>query len=129
MAPYEALYGRRCHSLVGWFEPGEAGLLGIELVRDALEKVKLIHERLCTKQSRQKSYVDWKVHDVAFMEGEKYNADPSHILDFSSVQLDENMAYEEESMAILDRQIQKLRSKNIALVKVQWRGQSVDNAT
>ena len=28
MAPYEALYGRRCRSLVGWFEVGEAALIG-----------------------------------------------------------------------------------------------------
>jgi len=32
MAPYEALYGRRCQSPVGWFEPGEAQLLGTNLV-------------------------------------------------------------------------------------------------
>ena len=28
MAPYEALYGRRCRSSVGWFEVGEATLYG-----------------------------------------------------------------------------------------------------
>ncbi|WMV54560.1 hypothetical protein MTR67_047945 [Solanum verrucosum] len=28
MALYEALYGRRCRSLVGWFEVGEAALIG-----------------------------------------------------------------------------------------------------
>ena len=44
MAPYEALYGRRCRSPVGWFEPGEARLLGTDLVQDALEKVKLIQD-------------------------------------------------------------------------------------
>ena len=60
MAPYEALYGRRCRSPVGWFEPGEARLLGTDLVQDALEKVKVIQERLRTAQSRQKSYADWK---------------------------------------------------------------------
>ncbi|XP_070046933.1 uncharacterized protein [Nicotiana tomentosiformis] len=57
MNPYEALYGMQCHS-PGWFEPGEARLLGIDLVCDALEKVKLIQERLHTAQSRQKSYAD-----------------------------------------------------------------------
>ncbi|XP_075082139.1 uncharacterized protein LOC142166781 [Nicotiana tabacum] len=41
-----------------------------------------------------------------------------HVLDFSSVQLDENLAYGEESVAILDRQVRKLRSKDIASVKV-----------
>ena len=42
MAPYEALYGRRCRSPVGWFEPGEARLLGTDLVQDALDKVRII---------------------------------------------------------------------------------------
>ncbi|XP_059285211.1 uncharacterized protein LOC132038575 [Lycium ferocissimum] len=53
MAPFEALYGRRCRSPVGWFEPGEAQLLGPDLVQQALEKVALIRERLQTAQSRQ----------------------------------------------------------------------------
>ncbi|XP_070019392.1 uncharacterized protein [Nicotiana sylvestris] len=30
MAPYEALYGRRCRSPVGWFEPAEVPLIGPE---------------------------------------------------------------------------------------------------
>lgn len=44
MAPYEALYGRRCLSPVGWFESGEARLLGTDLVQDALNTVKVIHD-------------------------------------------------------------------------------------
>ena len=53
----------------------------------------------------------------------KYVGDPSHILDFSAVQLDGNLTYDLEPVAILDRQVRKLRSKNITSVKVQWRGQ------
>ncbi|XP_070042785.1 uncharacterized protein [Nicotiana tomentosiformis] len=44
MPPYEALYRMRCRFPIGWFEPGEARLLGTDLVCDALEKVKLIQE-------------------------------------------------------------------------------------
>ncbi|XP_070045303.1 uncharacterized protein [Nicotiana tomentosiformis] len=44
MAPYEALYERRCCSPVEWFELGEARLLGTDLVQDALNKVKIIQE-------------------------------------------------------------------------------------
>uniref|UniRef100_A0A1U7WUQ4 Uncharacterized protein LOC104229999 n=1 Tax=Nicotiana sylvestris TaxID=4096 RepID=A0A1U7WUQ4_NICSY len=51
----------------------------------------------------------------------RYHGDPSHVLDFSSVQLDKVLSYVEEPVAILDRQIRKLRSKNIASGKVQWR--------
>ncbi|XP_070041450.1 uncharacterized protein [Nicotiana tomentosiformis] len=59
----------------------------------------------------------------------KYHGDPSHVLDFSSVQLDKDLSYVEEPVAILDRQVRKLRSKNIASVKVQWRGQPVKEET
>ena len=48
MAPYEALYGRRCRSPIGWFEVGEARLIGPDLVHQAMEKVKVIQERLKT---------------------------------------------------------------------------------
>ncbi|XP_070015183.1 uncharacterized protein [Nicotiana sylvestris] len=71
MAPYEALYGRRCRSPVDWFDSGEARLLGTDLVQDALDKVKVIQERLRTAQSRQKSYANKKVRDVSYMIGEK----------------------------------------------------------
>ncbi|XP_070003095.1 uncharacterized protein [Nicotiana sylvestris] len=151
MAPFEALYGRRCRSPIGWFDPGEAKLYGKDLVQDALDKVKLIQERLRTTQSRQKSYADQKARDVSFMVGEKvllkvspmkciiipfevlrrvgevsyelslppsllrvhpvfhvsmlqrYHADLSHVLDFSTIQLDESLGYKEEPVAIIDR--------------------------
>ncbi|PKA63075.1 hypothetical protein AXF42_Ash007871 [Apostasia shenzhenica] len=44
MAPYEALYGRRCQSPVCWFESGERAMFGPELVDEATEKVKQIRE-------------------------------------------------------------------------------------
>ncbi|XP_070003865.1 uncharacterized protein [Nicotiana sylvestris] len=128
----------------------------------------VIQDRLLTAQSRQKSYADRKVRDVAFMVRErvllrvspmkgvmrfgkkdnlsprfigpfeildrvgevayrlalplslstvhlvfhmsmlrKYHDDPSHVLDFSTVQLDKHLTYEKES----------------------WRGQPVEAAT
>ncbi|XP_070020132.1 uncharacterized protein [Nicotiana sylvestris] len=39
MAPFEALYGRRYRSPIGWFEPGEAKLYAVDLVKDPLEKL------------------------------------------------------------------------------------------
>ncbi|XP_070019740.1 uncharacterized protein [Nicotiana sylvestris] len=124
MALYKALYGRRYRCPIGWFEKGEARLLGTDLVQNALEKVKVIQDRLRTTQSRQKSYADWKVlyhvGEVAYeltlppsLAGvhplfhvsmlRKYYSDPSEVLDLSSVQLDKDLSYVEEPMAILDR--------------------------
>ncbi|XP_070017613.1 uncharacterized protein [Nicotiana sylvestris] len=59
----------------------------------------------------------------------RYHGDSSHVLDLSSVQLDKDLSYIEEPVAILDRQVRKLRSKNIASVRVQWRGQQVEEVT
>ena len=43
--------------------------------------------------------------------------------------LDENLSYEEEPTAILDREVQKLRSREIASIKVQWKNRPVEEAT
>ncbi|XP_070036762.1 uncharacterized protein [Nicotiana tomentosiformis] len=59
----------------------------------------------------------------------KYYEDPSHVLNFSLVQLDKYFTYNKEPVAILDRQVRKLRSKDIASVKVQWRGLPVEEAS
>ena len=66
MAPFEALYGRKCRSSIGWFEVGEIALIGPDLVFDATEKVRLIRERLKSAQSRQKSYSDNRRKDIEF---------------------------------------------------------------
>ena len=55
MPPYEALYGRKCRSPIHWDEVGERQILGPELVQDAIEKVKVIRQKLQTAQSRQKN--------------------------------------------------------------------------
>jgi len=46
MAPYEALYGRRCKTPLCWYQDGESVVVGPELLRQTTEKVKLIQERM-----------------------------------------------------------------------------------
>ncbi|KAL6323506.1 hypothetical protein AAG906_039083 [Vitis piasezkii] len=70
MAPFEALYGRRCRSPVCWDDVGEKKLLGLELVQLTVEKVSLIKERLKAAQSRQKSYADNRKRDLEFEVGD-----------------------------------------------------------
>ena len=52
MAPYEALYGRPCRSLICWTEVGKSSITGPDLIRDTLEKVGLIHKCLLMAESR-----------------------------------------------------------------------------
>ncbi|XP_073219687.1 uncharacterized protein [Cicer arietinum] len=70
MAQFEALYRRRCRYSIEWFEVGEAKLVGPELIQDAIEKVKLIRDRLVTTQSRKKSYYDKMHRPLEFSVGE-----------------------------------------------------------
>ena len=46
MAPFEALYGRRCRSPIGWFDAFEVRPWGTDLLRESLDKVKSIQEKL-----------------------------------------------------------------------------------
>ncbi|XP_070046801.1 uncharacterized protein [Nicotiana tomentosiformis] len=68
MASFEALYGKRCRSPIGWFKVGKAELTGPGLLYQAMEKVKIIMERLKTAQSHQKSYFDVRRIDLEFKE-------------------------------------------------------------
>ena len=46
MAPYEALYGRKCRTPLCWTELSEGKLIGSNLILETEEKVKMIRERL-----------------------------------------------------------------------------------
>ncbi|KAH0678966.1 hypothetical protein KY284_020051 [Solanum tuberosum] len=190
MAPYEALYGKRCRSPIRWFEVGEAGLIGPDLVHQAMKKVKVIQERLKTAQSRQKSYTDirrrelefevddWVYLKVSPMKGvmrfgkngkhspryigpyriskrigkvayelelpqelaavhpvfhvsmlKKCMGDPSLIIPTEDIGIKDSLSYEEIPVHILDRQVRKLKTKEVASVKVLWRNQFVEEAT
>ena len=46
MAPFEALYGRRCRTLMCWYESGESALLGPKVVQETTKKVNMIQEKM-----------------------------------------------------------------------------------
>ena len=70
MAPYEALYGRKCRSPLCWYEVGERNLLGPDLVQETTEKIRVIQEKIRIAQSRQKSYADKRRRPLEFEEGD-----------------------------------------------------------
>nr|GEU67342.1 putative reverse transcriptase domain-containing protein [Tanacetum cinerariifolium] len=69
-APYEALYGRKCRSLVCWAEVGEAQLTGLELIQETTKKIVLIKQRIQAAQDQQKSYADLKWKLIEFEVGD-----------------------------------------------------------
>ncbi|PKA58642.1 hypothetical protein AXF42_Ash008929 [Apostasia shenzhenica] len=70
MAPYEALYGRKCQSPLCWYEGQGRAILGPQLVDETTEKIKLIRERLLSAQDRQKKNFDARHRKVEFEVGD-----------------------------------------------------------
>ena len=70
MAPFEALYGRRCRILLNWSESRERWFFGLDLVKETKEKVQRIQVNMKAAQSRQKSYTDKRHRPLAFKMGD-----------------------------------------------------------
>ena len=59
----------------------------------------------------------------------KYIPDPSHVVDYKPLKLRVDLTYEEQLVKIVDKKEQELKRHTIHYVKVQWRNQSVREAT
>nr|GFC38588.1 putative reverse transcriptase domain, ribonuclease H-like domain, aspartic peptidase domain protein [Tanacetum cinerariifolium] len=70
-APFEALYGRKCHSPVCWIEVGETQILGPKLIQETTEKIVQIKKRMQAAHDRQKSYADLKRKPMEFQVRDK----------------------------------------------------------
>jgi hypothetical protein len=70
MAPFEALYRRRCRTPLNWSQAGEREIFGPDLVLEAEEKVRVITKNLEAAQARQKSYHDKRRKPLQFEVGD-----------------------------------------------------------
>ncbi|GJV42143.1 DUF4219 domain-containing protein [Tanacetum coccineum] len=92
-ASFEALYGRKCRSLIMWEEVGEGQLTGPELVQETIEKISQIEDRLKAARDCQKMPLD-------------------------EIQVNAKLNFVEEPIEILEREFKKLKRSRIAIVKV-----------
>nr|GEW41098.1 hypothetical protein [Tanacetum cinerariifolium] len=70
MWSFEALYGKKCCSLIMWVEVEEGQLIGPELLQETTEKISQIKDRLKVARDRQKSYVDKRRKPLEFSVGD-----------------------------------------------------------
>ncbi|GJV65236.1 putative reverse transcriptase domain-containing protein [Tanacetum coccineum] len=123
-APFEALYGRKCRSLIMWAKVGEGQLIGPELVQETTEKISQIKDRLKAARGRRKSVVRF---------GKKGKLAPRFVGLFEIIEKVGPVAYRldlpEElngvhdtfhPVKILEREFKKLKRSRIAIVKVRW---------
>ncbi|GJX11716.1 putative reverse transcriptase domain-containing protein [Tanacetum coccineum] len=70
-APFEALYGRKCHSPVCWAEVRDNQITSPEIIHETTEKIVQIKQRIQAARDRQKSYVDVRRKPLKFQVGDK----------------------------------------------------------
>ena len=66
MTPYEALYGRRCRTPLCWIDLNEYKVIGLDIVKETEEKVRIIKQRLKASSDKQKLYADLKRKDIEY---------------------------------------------------------------
>ncbi|XP_060200285.1 uncharacterized protein LOC132628522 [Lycium barbarum] len=205
MAPYEALFGRRCRSPIGWFDVGENQLVGQYLIQQAVNKVKRCPARklllprrakerqkrplailgklyregpsetshtspleptpvpqsewarvpgykaLSTNQSQARPQDERLPDEGWYRYGSAYEVygwfffystpfresfpdtgstrDPSRVLPVDDIQVTKQLSYKEVPVPILDRQVRRLRTKDIVFVNVLLRNKNVEEVT
>ncbi|XP_069145483.1 uncharacterized protein [Solanum lycopersicum] len=153
MAPYEALYGRKCRSPIGWFDVGETKLIGPDMIQYALDKVSPMKGvmrfgrkgKLCPRYIGPYQIVH-RIGKVAYeldlpsnLEAvhpvfhvsmlHKFIGDPSSVFPVDDVQVTEELSYEEKPITILDRLVRRLHTKDVASVKVSWKNNNREEMT
>jgi hypothetical protein len=70
MAPFEVLYGRRCHTPLNWIEPGENVIFGPDIIDEAKATVHRIQDNLRATKSHQESYANKSCLPLEFEVGD-----------------------------------------------------------
>ena len=71
-----------------------------------------------------------RIHNVFHVSMlKKYISDPSHVLAGPPIELEEDLSFEVQPVAIVDQEMKQLRSKVIYMVKVLWRSDTIEEMT
>ena len=71
-----------------------------------------------------------RVHSVFHVSQlRKYHHDPSHVIDWGNLDIEDDLTVEEAPIRIVDRQEKVLRGKSILLVRVVWHHKGVEEET
>nr|GEW14984.1 putative reverse transcriptase domain-containing protein [Tanacetum cinerariifolium] len=122
--PFEALYGRKCRSLICWTEVGEAQILGPELIQETIEKIVQIKQRMQAARDRQKSYANLKqelsrVHNPFHVSNlKKCHADEPLPVPLDGLHFDDKLHFVEKPVEIVDCEVKRLKRSRISLVKL-----------
>ncbi|GKE82108.1 putative reverse transcriptase domain-containing protein [Tanacetum coccineum] len=128
VAPFKALYGRKCRSPIYWAKVGEAQLTGPEIIHETTKKIFKIRDRMqaaqriglvsyCLELPQELS----RVHNVFHVCNlKKCLSDDTLVTPLEEIQLDDKLNFVEEPVEIMDREVKQLKRIRIPIVKVRW---------
>ncbi|GKA39291.1 putative reverse transcriptase domain-containing protein [Tanacetum coccineum] len=70
-SPFEALYGRKCRSLICWAEVGDIQLTGPKIIHETTEKIVQIRQCFQAVRDRQRSYANIRRKPLEFQVGDR----------------------------------------------------------
>ena len=70
MAPFKALYGKKCRTPLNRVEVDDHGYFGPDFIKEAREQVSIIQSHLKAAQSDQKTYADKRRRPLQFEVGD-----------------------------------------------------------
>ncbi|KAI3808197.1 hypothetical protein L1987_24145 [Smallanthus sonchifolius] len=141
MAPFEALYGRKCRSPIWWSEIGEAQITVGDLVLlkvspwkgvvrfgkkgklapryvgpfKILERIGKVAYKLELPPSLGNVHPTFHISNL-----KKCLADENLHIPLDDVRIDETMHFVEKPVEIMDREVKQLKRSRIPTVKVRW---------
>ena len=70
IAPFKALYGKKCRTPLNWVEVGDHSYFGPDFIKEARGQVSVIQSHLKATQNCQKTYADKRRRPLQFEAGD-----------------------------------------------------------
>ncbi|GJU14103.1 putative reverse transcriptase domain-containing protein [Tanacetum coccineum] len=117
-APFEALYGRKCRSLVCWTKVRDVQLTGPEIIHETTEKIVQIRQRLQAARDRQRKLRN-VLNTFHVSNLTKCLSNESLVIPMKELWLNDKLNFVEELVEIRDREVKQLRQSRIPIVKLR----------